>query len=463
MADLKRERKEIEFKRDIYQELLAWKEGGSDKALELSGARQVGKTYILKKFASENFQNVFYINFTEESGKAFLQSLEVANKWQPGDKRPEAPVHKAMELYDDSFHDDEQTLIIMDEVQESYQAYNLIRTFTREFNCFLAVTGSYLGRLLDKEFFLPAGDLYTITLETLSFREFTDIWGLQELYDSIDLYGSAPKEEYQKLRQYFDIYQAIGGYPSVIKVYLETGNFSECRKEQMRLIDIFTNESKRYFKDILDTAMFAKMFNAISINLIREKQGQKDLVRELSDIIYKQESGRTTKKSVNHAIGWLQASHIIDYADESIDCDHLDLRVNARFYFMDIGMAHLFLTQTGEDISTVKGIVAENFVYCSLHKRIARDIAGDQPWFAIYQKNNGELDFYVRSLVDFKDYGIEVKSEDGTSRTAQALLHDGKLDYLYYLKGASCGGMTEEGKVRTVPLYLADRLTFDLG
>ena len=454
---------QVEFKRDIYHELLKWKQRGTRQALELSGARQVGKTYLLQKFAKENFKNVVYINMATASGVRFEELLSQAERNTEYLTDEAQPLMEALKHFSEDFLNTLDTIVVVDEIQESQKVYNYIRTFTRKLNCYLSVTGSYLGRLLEKGFFLPAGDLYTVTLETLSFREFADVFGLQKLYDTIDLYGASAAEDYQKLRQSFDIYQIIGGYPSVVKVYLETKDFTACRREQMRLIELFTNESKRCFKDILDTELFSKMFNAISINLIREKQGQKDLVRELSDIIYKQESGRITKKSVNHAIGWLQASHIIGYADESIDCDHLDLRVNARFYFMDIGMAHLFLSLTGEDVSTVKGIVAENFVYCSLHKRSGRDIAGEQPWFAIYQKNHGELDFYVRSLLDFKDYGIEVKSEDGTSKTAQALLQDGKLAYLYYLKGASHGGTTNNGRVRTVPLYLADRITFDLG
>lgn len=84
------------------------------------------------------------------------------------------------------------------------------------------------------------------------------------------------------------------------------------------------------------------------------------------------------------------------------------------------------------------------------------------PWFASHEKTKGELDFYVRSLADYKNYGIEVKSTDAKAKTANRLLEEKKLDYLYLLKGETKGGITEGKKVYTVPLCLADRIRFDL-
>ncbi len=453
----------MEFTRDIYKRLLDWKRERSGKVLELSGARQVGKTYILKKFAKENFAHMVYINMAEISGEQFLQSLEEASTWVPGTDREEKPVHYALSLFDKNFRDDIENIIIIDEVQESSKVYNLIRTLAREFECYVIVTGSYLGRLLAKDFFLPAGDLDSMTMETLTFAEFAGVFGHRELYDTIDLYGGGDAPDYEVLRECYKIYQRIGGYPSVVSTYLTHKDFDRCNEEIWRLMSIFINESKRYFDTVMDTNVFAKLFHGIAITQIREKQGVKGLVEDLSKIVYKQESGRFTKKMINHAINWLEASHIIGYAGKSVDCDYLDVKDNARFYFLDVGIAHYFLKQAGSEEAVIKGIVAENFVYVSLLRRVRKDIAGNMPWFGSYQKINGELDFYVRSLADQRDYGIEVKSESGEGRTARALLADKKIDYLYYLKGASNGGIAEDGIVRTVPLYLVDRISFALG
>ena len=149
----------MELKRDIYEKLKDWKRKNTGKVLELTGARQVGKTFILKKFAEENYKRNIYINMIEESGKAFLKCLEIASAWEPGQERVEKPLHRAFTLYDMTFEDTRDTLIIIDEIQDSAEVYGKIRNFARDFACDFIVTGSYLGRTRDKEFFLAAGDV----------------------------------------------------------------------------------------------------------------------------------------------------------------------------------------------------------------------------------------------------------------------------------------------------------------
>jgi len=451
----------MEFKRDIYKNLVKWKQDDSGKVMQVSGARQVGKTYILKKFAEENFKHVIYMSMAEVTGNRFLMCLDKAEEWEPGTPMIKEPVHEAVRLFYQEFEDTKDTIIIIDEIQESSRVFNLVRTFARTFSCYVIITGSYLGRLLAKEFFLPAGDYEDLTLETLTFAEFTEVFGKRDIYDSVDLFGNSDSNKYKELKECFELYQRIGGYPSVVNIYLENKSFELCDVELRRLMEIFTNESKRYFDDVMETNTFEKLFHGIAVTLIKEKQGIRDLVEDLSKIVYKEESGRFTKKMINHAIGWLQASHIIAYASKSIDCDYLNIKENARFYFLDIGIAHYFIARAGADEATIKGIIAENFVYLALLRHISKDIAGNAPWFAWYEKSKGELDFYVRSLIDYKNYGIEVKAGSNSGNTANQLLTDGKIDYLYYLKGDTYGGVV--GKILTVPIYLADRITFDLG
>lgn len=88
----------MELKRDIYKKLLEWKQDDSGKVMQVSGARQVGKTYILKKFARENFKHVVYISMAEQSGEQFLQCMDTVNERVPGTLREERPIHKAFEL-----------------------------------------------------------------------------------------------------------------------------------------------------------------------------------------------------------------------------------------------------------------------------------------------------------------------------------------------------------------------------
>lgn len=455
----------MELRRTIYQKLLDWKKENTGRVLELEGARQVGKTYILKKFGSENFERMIYINMVEQSGKDFTECLEKATKWEPGQERDDQALKTAIKLYDKNFVDDENTVIILDEIQESSAVYNQIRTFAREFHAYVIVTGSYLGKTLQPDFFLPAGDIDQMIMETLTFEEFLDVFGEYELYRKIDLYGADREEDYKRLMEYYEVYQKIGGYPAVVVSYAQEKNLNKCYEQIRKLIDIFVNESKRYFTDIMDVNLFEKLFNAIALLTMQEKKGVGDLTTELSKIAYQEDSGRMTKKMLNHAISWLQESHVIGYASKAIDCDYKKIKDNSRYYFLDMGIAHYFLSRTGASWDIVKGILAENFVYLSLRRRLldTEEIAGIAPWFATYEKINGELDFFVRSRMDYKNYGIEVKSADGIAKTAKALLKDGKLDYLYILKGTTKGGKEEEKGIYTLPLCLADRMIFNLG
>ena len=427
----------MELRRNIYKKLLAWKKENTGRVLELQGARQVGKTYILKKFGKENFSKMVYINMAENTGKNFSRCISIAMEWEPGKPMEETPIRKALELYDETFKDNKDTVVIIDEIQESAEIYNQIRTLAREFQAYVIVTGSYLGRTMEPDFFLPAGDMDHMVMESMTFDEFLDVFDEQELYEKIDLYGKGRTEDYKKLMEYYEIYQKIGGYPAVVACYAEYRDLNKCMGLIGDLINVFADESKRYFEDIIDINMFQKLFNAIALLMMQEKLGIRDLTAELSKIAYQEESGRTTKKMINHAISWLQESHIIGYASKAVDCDYKQIKDNSRYYFLDMGIAYYFLSRTGAPYDVIKGLLAENFVYLVLRRRIenTHEIAGLVPWFASYEKIKGELDFYVRSLVDYKNYGIEVKSTDASAKTARKLLEDGKLDYLYLLKG----------------------------
>lgn len=143
----------IEFRREIYDQLLKWKNRNDGKVLEIKGARQVGKTFIIQKFARENYSKVIYINMAQSSGRDFLECLDKAEEWEIGMPRNEHPLHDAFSYFSPEFSDNEDTVVLIDEIQESARIYSCIRQFAREFRAHFIVTGSYLGRILEKEFF----------------------------------------------------------------------------------------------------------------------------------------------------------------------------------------------------------------------------------------------------------------------------------------------------------------------
>ncbi len=109
----------------------------------------------------------------------------------------------------------------------------------------------------------------------------------------------------------------------------------------------------------------------------------------------------------------------------------------------------------------IKGVLCENFVYLNLLERLTEhEIARATPWFGTYERTSGELDFYCRSLLDYRNYGLEVKAGNNAARTANELLEAGKLDYIYNLKDTYGA---RDGKKLAVPNYLAGRISFSLG
>ena len=448
----------MELKRDIYQKLIKWKKNDSGKVLELEGARQTGKTFILDKFAKENYQKYLYINMLQTSRDKFLKCLEKATYWEPEMDDVEHPIHDAFMMFKKDFTDDKNTVIVIDEIQESAKVYSLIRQFAREFECHFIVTGSYLGKTLEKEYFLPAGDIDGLTLYTLSFEEFLDAFDKRPLFNELGLYGESRHDKYDELKSYYEIYCQTGGYPAAINKYLETQDIKACKEEVLHIVQIFIEESQRYFKDILEVNLFEQILPAIAQSMIKEKKGSPDLITELSTIIYKEESSRITKKSINHVIAWLYRSHIIGFCGKAIECNLMDVSANSRFYFLDLGVCSYFLKIVGADKATIRGIINENFVYIDLQKRIKRmEIAGLAPMFGTYKE--GEIDFLVRNLEMDMNYGVEVKAGRAAARTAGRLLEDGKVEAVYFLKGDTYGGIAE--RMVTVPIYLISKVSFD--
>lgn len=452
------------LKRKIYDRLVEWKNDKSHSTLEVNGARQTGKTYIINKFADENFKHKIYINLFDLSGKQFMECYQKATEWVPGSRRPEFPLHEAVRLYEPSFQDCGDTVIIIDEIQESSEIYNRIREFTRQFQARFIITGSYLGRVLEPEFHYASGDITKLRIYTLSFEEFLEALDgeLYQAWRSLPLPEADDNcpEVYDRLRLAYDQYCQIGGYPKVVEAYLERRDILEAQKELVRIIQIFLEESMRYFKDITDISVFTNIFLSICRILLREKKGlEEDSVsEELQKLVTKNYSSNLSKETCNRAISWLYHSGIIGFCGKIIEMDFLDFKPGRRCFFMDPGVAAYYLNRVGTTEAAVNGTLNENYVFINLLKRqdFPEEITFEMPAFATYK--GGEIDYVVQTIRGHRRYLVEVKSGKGRAATALKALEAGKADYLLYLKGNTKGGM--EGKIFTLPLYMLEQFEF---
>lgn len=448
------------LERKAYGRLKTWKESARHSTLEISGARQVGKTYLVNKFADEEYRQKIYINLLELSGELFLEKYHELRRQISEGLVCENPVHELIRRYHPDFRDSKDTIVIIDEIQESAEIYNRIREFTRKLDSDFIVTGSYLGRILDKDFKYSAGDLDAIEIHMLDFEEFLRACDRHELYESLDLYGGSEDSVYKELQKYYEDYCQTGGYPSVVLQYLENASFEDCQAELLKIIRLFANESKRYFEDILDDAVYDNMFSGVARILAKEKKGfdNDSFSEELQGIVVKDYSSNISKASINRAVNWLYSSGIIGFAGKLPECSIMDFKAKARCYFMDIGLANYFLTKIGCPKNMAAGIINENFVYLDLKRRIMHpsEIALESPAFATL--GNGEIDFFAKAVKSQKTYAVEVKSGKNAGKTAKAALDSNKADYLLYAKGNTKGG--KDGNIITIPVYGISKFVF---
>lgn len=448
------------LKREAYYKLLDWKKRPGHSTLEVSGARQVGKTYIVNRFADEQYKQKIYINLLDLSGELFMERYRELWQEMKSGKKYRNPMFELVKRYQPDFEDSENTIVIIDEIQESADIYNRVREFTRTLKCDFIITGSYLGRILKPEFKYSSGDLDYLEICTLSFEEFLTALGYFDLYEKMSLCGESDGTVYQELQKLYNDYCMIGGYPGVVLKYLEKAPVQDCQAELLKIIRLFTNESRRYFEDILDDAVYENLFSGVARILAKEKKGfdEDSFSEELQGIVAKDYSSNITKASVNRAIDWLYSSGIIGFAGKLPECSVLDFKAKARCYFMDVGLAYYFLTKAGVPRETVSGIINENFVYLDLRRRIAHpsEIALETPAFATL--GSGEIDFYVKTLLSEKTYAIEVKSGKNSGKTAVEALERKKADYVLYAKGSTYGGKADN--IITIPIYGISKFKF---
>jgi predicted AAA+ superfamily ATPase len=295
----------IYLKRDAYNKLLEWKNNHTNKVLLVEGARQVGKTYLVKKFANENYKDVIYINLLEESGEDLLSIYDkIKDERSSGilDRENTNSLKEMFKRFSKKFIDNKKCVIIIDEIQEEYKIYNMIRQFAREFEAHFIMTGSYLGRVvMKKEFWSPMGDVDFLEIKPLSFVEFINAINLSEVYESLDLFGKSEKSTYELIYNKYKDYRVVGGYPEVVCKYLNSG-VDNLEGLFEKLLRIFCEESARYFDgDILTARMFEDCINAIIQMLANNKKGfgSGSYAEELQQIIVQQYSSNIIKENLH--------------------------------------------------------------------------------------------------------------------------------------------------------------------
>lgn len=231
------------------------------------------------------------------------------------------------------------------------------------------------------------------------------------------------KESYETLTQLYQVYRQIGGYPDIVSSYIVSGDIRACMTKLENLLEVFTDESKRYFhNDNIDTIT----------NWIKDSSKE-----------------HVSRNEVTSAISWLEYSGILDACDLYNNGNINDLLPNRRMYFKDCGLANCIASRTSLSQEAVEGMLTETFAYTELYRLCKKHIVkNERPCFSTY--NNYELDFMLINQDDVV-YGIEVKASNSTNPISLNVYLDKGFIVEGYMAGITRGGIRE--KIKTIPIY----------
>jgi hypothetical protein len=224
--------------RTAIEELHKWKAKRNKKPLIIRGARQVGKTWLMKEFGRVAFEKTVYINFDNNRRMTdlFSSDLDVER------------IVTGLELYCGQKIDPENTLLIFDEVQEVPKALTALKYFNENAPQYQIVcAGSLLGVALHQGTSFPVGKVEFLNLYPLSFTEFLRAMGngqFAELLQKGDFsMAAAFKQTYIDMLKY---YYYVGGMPEVVRSFSENKDFGEAREIQRRILDAYEQDFSKH-------------------------------------------------------------------------------------------------------------------------------------------------------------------------------------------------------------------------
>ncbi len=384
------------MKRVVTQRLKAWKEGLNRKPLVLSGARQVGKTWLMKAFGKEAFTNVAYINFDGNPRMQQLFSLDYSiPRLLSGLQAESATVIEPG-----------KTLIIFDEIQTNPAALTSLKYFCEEAPDYAIIAaGSLLGVSLQQGTGFPVGKVDTLDLCPMSFTEFLEALGETQLVEMLNSRDwaliSAFKSKYiDWLRNYY----FVGGMPEAVAIFRERRSYKEVRLMQQRLLRDYERDfAKHAPKEMVPR--LSMLWNSIPAQLAKENK----------KFFYGMVRVSARAKDFKTALQWLIGAGLISKVDH-VSKPNIPLSAYAessfKLFTLDVG---LLTAQCRLDVKTLlegnaiftefKGALTEQYVQQQL--RAECDILPNY-WSA--SSGNAEVDFLFQEGNDI--FPVEVKAEE---------------------------------------------------
>lgn len=287
------------MERKIYKELIKWKNTDMKKSLMIIGARQIGKTYIIKEFCQKEFKQYIYINLLEHSEiiKIFKQEINTAEKFN------------RMKIYLDIDIDIENTIIFFDEIQESEELISSLKYFNESEEPFKIIcAGSLLGvKLKRMHTSFPVGKVKMLNMYPMDFEEFLMANGNQGLIDEIyKCYNdNIPMDTvlHEKALNLYRLYLCVGGMPEAIKNLLD--NDKDILKFDKSIIEdiilSYLNDMNKYVQNKAESIKIEAIYKSIPSQL-----GNKS-----NKFQYGKISSNARKRDYETALDWLLSSTMV--------------------------------------------------------------------------------------------------------------------------------------------------------
>jgi len=382
--------------RTAIETLYKWKAKKTRKPLIIRGARQVGKTWLMKEFGKTAFEQTVYISFDNDRRmkELFSTDLNVVR------------LVTGIELYAGHKIDPENTLIIFDEIQEVPQALNSLKYFYENAPQYKIIcAGSLLGVALHKGTSFPVGKVEFLDLYPLSFMEFMTAMG-KEQFASLMAQGDFTmittfRHDYIDLLKH---YYYVGGMPEVVLSFSETGDFNEVREVQQRILSAYEQDFSKHAPNEI-VPRIRMLWNSIPVQLTKENK----------KFIYGLVKEGARAREYEYALMWLTDCGLVHKVYRAT-APNLPLKAYEdlkafKLFSVDVGLLSC-MTRLRQDVlldgndlfKEFKGALTEQYVLQQL-----KTLQGIETYYWTNERNTSELDF----LLDVGNavVPLEVKAE----------------------------------------------------
>ena len=426
------------MQRFITEKLIEWKNSKDRKPLIIKGARQVGKTYILKEFGEKNYEDVAYFNFDHDDGLAEL----FLNTKDPN------RIIEQLSLANGKKINPSTTLIIFDEIQECPNALNALKYFCEEASEYhVACAGSLLGIRLSKTSF-PVGKVDFLNLYPMTFSEFLiadNSENLVEVMQKTKEINEIPKIFEDRLIEKLKIYYIIGGMPEAVYSWTNDKDIEKVNKIQKNILDSYESDFSKH-TDASEANKISLIWNGIPSQLARENK----------KFVYQVVKEGARAREYEGALNWLNDANLISKCYLVKKCAfplkaYHDLSAY-KIYMNDIGllrrMANLdsrIILEGNKLLEEFKGAFTENYV-----ANVLNYLLDESPNYYTFDRN--EIDFVIQR--NNKIIPIEVKSDKSTnhnSLTKYNLKNDNEVSFRF-----SLNNLNKDGKIVNIPLYFIE-------